>query len=40
MQTYNWNRWCPTKIPGEFMDQFKVQEIKDRNEHKEYYYVS
>jgi hypothetical protein len=40
MQTYNWNRWCPRKIPSEFMDQYKVQEIKERNEHHKYYYVS
>jgi hypothetical protein len=40
MQTYNWNRWCPTKIPSEFMDQYKVQEMKNNGEHKEFYYVS
>jgi hypothetical protein len=40
MQTYNWNRWCPRKIPNEFMDQHKVQGMKDRNEHHKYYYVS
>ena len=39
-QTYNWNNHCPTKIPNEFMDQLKVQEIKDKNEHKEFYYVN
>lgn len=40
MQTYNWNRWTPIKIPHEFMDQFKVQEMKDKNEHHKFYYVS
>jgi hypothetical protein len=40
MQTYNWNRWCPRKIPNEFMDQYKVQEMKDKNEHHKFYYVN
>ncbi len=40
MQTYNWNRWTPRKIPNEFMDQYKVQEMKDKNEHHKFYYVS
>ena len=40
MQTYNWNRWTPIKIPNEYMDQYKVQEMKDRNEHHKFYYVS
>jgi hypothetical protein len=40
LQTYNWNRWTPINIPNEFMDQFKVQEMKDKNEHHKFYYVS
>lgn len=40
MQTYNWNRWCPKKIPSEFMNQYKVQEMKDKNEHHKFFYVN
>lgn len=40
MQTYNWNRWCPKKIPSEFMNQYKVQEMKDKNEHHNFFYVN
>lgn len=40
MQTYNWNKWCSRKIPPEFMNQYKVQEMKERNEHHNYFYVS
>jgi GR25 family glycosyltransferase involved in LPS biosynthesis len=40
LQTYNWNLYSPTKIPGEFMNQFQVQQMKDRGEHKDFYYVS
>lgn len=40
MQTYNWNRWCPKKVPSEFMNQYKVQEMKDKNEHHKFFYVN
>lgn len=40
LQTYNWNRWTNVKIPNEFMDEGKVNEIKKRGEHKNFYYVS
>lgn len=40
LQTYNWNLFSPVKIPGEFMDQYKNQETRNKNEHKEFYYVS
>jgi len=40
LQTYNWNRWCPKKIPNEFMDIGSVQKQKENNQHKEFYYVS
>lgn len=40
LQTYNWNRWCQIKIPNEFMDQYKVQEMKDKKEYHKFYYVS
>lgn len=40
MQTYNWNRWCPKSIPNEFLDQYKVEEMKDKNEHHKFYYVN
>lgn len=39
LQTYNWNRWCPKKIPSEFMDLGNVQKIKENNNHREFYYV-
>ena len=38
-QTYNWNLFSPIKIPNEFMDQYKNQEIKNNKEYKEVYYV-
>ena len=40
LQTYNWNLYSPTKIPSEFLDQYKNQETKNNNEHKNFYYVS
>lgn len=40
LQTYNWNLFSPTKIPNEFMDQYKNQEIRNLKEHKEFYYVN
>jgi len=39
-QTYNWDVYSPIKIPGEFKDFEKNQEIKLRNEHKILDYVS
>ena len=39
-QTYNWNRWCPIKIPNEFLDQTKVEEMKNKKEYHNFYYVS
>lgn len=39
LQTYNWNLFSPIKIPNEFMDQYKNQEIKNNKEYKEVYYV-
>jgi hypothetical protein len=39
LQTYNWNVFSPVKIPNEFMDQYNNQEIKNKKEHKEFYYV-
>lgn len=40
LQTYNWNVFSPVKIPGEFMDQYRNQEMKNNKEYKEVYYVS
>jgi hypothetical protein len=40
LQTYNWNLFSPTKIPHEFLDQYKNQETRNNNEHKDFYYVS
>jgi hypothetical protein len=40
LQTYNWNLFSPTKIPNEFLDQYKNQETRNNNEHKDFYYVS
>jgi hypothetical protein len=40
LQTYNWNLYSPTKIPHEFLDQYKNQETRNNNEHKDFYYVS
>jgi len=40
LQTYNWNLYSPTKIPNEFLDQYKNQETRNNNEHKDFYYVS
>jgi GR25 family glycosyltransferase involved in LPS biosynthesis len=40
LQTYNWNVFSPTKIPHEFLDQYKNQETRNNNEHKDFYYVS
>lgn len=39
-QTYNWNLYCPNKIPGEFLDQQRNEETKRKKEHKQYYYVN
>lgn len=39
-QTYNWNSYSPCKIPGEFMDYDKIQELKKEKIHKDFYYVS
>jgi GR25 family glycosyltransferase involved in LPS biosynthesis len=40
LQTYNWNLYSPIKIPNEFMDQTKNQEIKNKKEHRTFNYVS
>jgi len=40
LQTYNWNLYSPTKIPSEFLDQYKNQKTINNNEHKDFYYVS
>lgn len=39
LQTYNWNLFSPVKIPHEYMDQYKNEEIRNKKEHKEFYYV-
>jgi hypothetical protein len=39
-QTYNWNLYCPYKIPSEFLNQSKNLEIKNKKEHKQFYYVN
>jgi GR25 family glycosyltransferase involved in LPS biosynthesis len=39
-QTYNWNSYSPCKIPGEFTDYDRIQEIKKEKIHKDFYYVS
>lgn len=39
LQTYNWNLYSPTKIPSEFLNQHNNQELRNKNEHKEFYYV-
>jgi len=38
-QTYNWNLYSPIKIPKEFLNYEKNQEIKLINEHKTFNYV-
>jgi hypothetical protein len=40
LQTYNWNLYSPTKIPNEFLNQYRNQESRNNNEHKNFYYVS
>lgn len=40
MQTYNWNGYSPYKIPNEFLDESKNDEIKKNKEYKKFYYVS
>jgi hypothetical protein len=40
VQTYNWNGYCPFKIPGEFLDQQRNEELKRKKEMKDFYYVS
>lgn len=40
LQTYNWNLYSPAKIPSEFLNQENNQEVKNKNEHKDFYYVS
>jgi hypothetical protein len=40
LQTYNWNLYSPAKIPSEYLNQHTNEEIKNKNEHKEFYYVS
>lgn len=39
-QTYNWNLYSPIRIPNEYLDFRKVQEFKERNEHKKFEYVN
>lgn len=40
LQTYNWNLYSPAKIPSEFLNQGNNQEVRNKNEHKDFYYVS
>jgi GR25 family glycosyltransferase involved in LPS biosynthesis len=40
MQTYNWNAYSPVKIPGQYMDEYSNQKIKENNTHKTFEYVS
>jgi len=40
LQTYNWNGHSQVKIPNEFVDWSRVQEMKKNKEYKEFYYVS
>lgn len=40
LQTYNWNLYSPFKIPSEFLNQNINQDIRNRNEHKKFYYVN
>ena len=40
VQTYNWNLYSPCKIPGEFLNDTTLQELKTKKTHKEFYYVS
>lgn len=40
VQTYNWNLYSPCKIPGEFLNDTILQELKTKKEHKNFYYVS
>lgn len=37
-QTYNWNQYSPTKIPGEFLNQEIISKMKTEGIHKEFYY--
>lgn len=39
-QTYNWNLYSRIKIPQEFLNNLTNKELKEKNIHKEYYYVS
>lgn len=39
-QTYNWNNYCPYKIPSEFLSYENNQKIKEQNIHKIFNYVS
>ena len=39
LQTYNWNLYCPIKIPSGFMNQDTNKEMRDKNEHKPFNYV-
>jgi len=39
-QTYNWNLYSPCKIPGEYLNGTLTQDLKNKKEHKEFYYVS
>lgn len=32
-QTYNWNNWCPTKIPNKYLDEGVVLSIKENKEY-------
>lgn len=38
-QTYNWNLYSPCKIPSEYLNIDKINEIKEKNEHKEFTYA-
>jgi hypothetical protein len=39
-QTYNWNLYSPFKIPGEFLDPQRNDEIKRKKEIRDFQYVS
>ena len=40
LQTYNFNGYSPYKIPNEYIDYNRVQEMKINNQHYEFNYVS
>jgi hypothetical protein len=40
LQTYNFNGYSPYKIPNEYIDFTRVQEMKINNQHYEFNYVS